>query len=153
MIDLLLYFWYLGLNHHATILSHMFHLLEAGKIVAPLYDPAHHPGVSSNHVCLYDLYHSIVGLVILFCCKSTMFYIFFSFLLSSLSPLMISSLGIRSTVCVESSETGFSSFKRVSFIINIFFSFVLLSGRRTDKVIVCVILVINYVFWWKVSSR
>lgn len=40
-----------GLNHHATILSHMFHLLETGKIVAPLYDPAQCPGVSTNQVC------------------------------------------------------------------------------------------------------
>jgi hypothetical protein len=39
-----------GLNHHATILSHMFHLLEAGKVVAPLYDPAQYPGVTNNHV-------------------------------------------------------------------------------------------------------
>ncbi|CAB3992025.1 exportin-1 isoform X1 [Paramuricea clavata] len=38
-----------GLNHHATILSHMFHLLEAGKVVAPLYDPAQYPGVTNNH--------------------------------------------------------------------------------------------------------
>jgi hypothetical protein len=30
----------------------MFHLLEAGKIVAPLYDAAQTPGVSNNHVRL-----------------------------------------------------------------------------------------------------
>ena len=42
--------FFTGLNHHATILSHMFHLLEAGKIVAPLYDAAQTPGVSNNHV-------------------------------------------------------------------------------------------------------
>ena len=39
-----------GLNHHATILSHMFYLLENGKVVAPLYDAATSPGVSNNQV-------------------------------------------------------------------------------------------------------
>jgi hypothetical protein len=36
----------------------MFHLLEAGKVVAPLYDPAQYPGVTNNHV--WNILHILI---------------------------------------------------------------------------------------------
>lgn len=35
-----------GFKMHATLLRHMFQLVEAGHVTMDLYDPAQHPGVT-----------------------------------------------------------------------------------------------------------
>lgn len=35
-----------GFKMHATLLRHMFQLVEAGHVTVELYDPAQHPGVT-----------------------------------------------------------------------------------------------------------
>lgn len=38
-----------GFKMHATLLRHMFQLIEAGHVTVELYDPAQHPGVTVSH--------------------------------------------------------------------------------------------------------
>eukprot|EP00752_Nemacystus_decipiens_P006845 g6147.t1 len=43
-----------GFKMHATLLRHMFQLVEAGHVTLELYDPAQHPGVTSNRQYVMD---------------------------------------------------------------------------------------------------
>ncbi|CAM9678033.1 unnamed protein product, partial [Phaeothamnion confervicola] len=43
-----------GFKMHATLLRHMFHLVETGQVTVQLYDPTQHPGVTSNKVYLME---------------------------------------------------------------------------------------------------
>lgn len=40
-----------GFKMHATLLRHMFQLVEAGHVTVDLYDPAQHPGITVS--CLF----------------------------------------------------------------------------------------------------
>ncbi len=42
-----------GFKMHATLLRHMFQLVEAGHVTVELYDPAQHPGITVSSLFIF----------------------------------------------------------------------------------------------------